>query len=206
MSRRALLAGLATGSVTSTTGRLGRLPGAEPPELRTEPVAEDDTYRVAWGFPAETADSGARTGYVGVSRRNEPTDAEARWVRLDLNASSTLSSDRRFERYGFRFRLPQHLHHEYGPPRPYARPPVGVEDIRVARDTAGANRGVVVDHQSVRSDGTLITEAVLGPRYDAFPPVVDCAFAGRLSTPGPFGESVRVEASGRLRLRPEDGE
>lgn len=203
VSRRALLAGVGTAGLVGTTGCLGRLPGVDPPELHTAPIAADDPYRVAWGFPAETADSAGRTGYVGVSRRNEPGETAETWVRLDLNASSTLSSDQQFDRYRFRLRLPQHLHHEYGPLRLYARPPVGVGDIRVARETAGANRGVVVDHQSVQSDGTLITEAVLGPRYEAFPPVVDCTFAGRLSTPGPLGETARVEASGRLRLRPD---
>jgi hypothetical protein len=204
VSRRTLLTGLATGSVASTTGCLGRLPSVDPPELRTAPIAADDPYRVAWGFPAETADSAGRTGYVAVSRRNEPTDAAETWVRLDLNASSTLSSDRQFDRYRFRLRLPQRLHDEYGPLRLYARPPVAVDDVRVARDTAGTDRGVVVDHRSVQSDGTLITEAVLGPRYEPFPPVVDCAFAGRLSTPGALGETARVKTSGRLRLRPDD--
>lgn len=206
VSRRALLAGVGTAGLVGTTGCLGRLPGVEPPELDTEPIAEDDTYRRVWGFPAESADSAGRTGYVEVARRNEPTDAAETWVRLDLVASSTLSSDRQFERYKFRLRLPQHLHDEYGPLRLYARPPAAVKDVRVSRDTAGADRGVVADHQSVHSDGTLVTEAVLGPRYDTFPPAVDCAFSGRLSTPGPLGESVRVETSGRLRLRPGDGE
>jgi hypothetical protein len=49
----------------------------------------------------------------------------------------------------------------------------------------------------------LVTEAVLGPRYDAFPPVVDCAFAGRLSAPNPVGKSARIETRSRLRFRPE---
>jgi hypothetical protein len=69
--------------------------------------------------------------------------------------------------------------------------------------TTGTDRGTVVDHRSVRTDGTLITEAVLGPRYETFPPVLGCAFTGRLTTPNPVGESARIETRGRLRLRPE---
>lgn len=202
LTRRRLLTTGSAVALGGVTGCAGRVPGTGPATVDTETTVSEN--EITWLYPP-TEGNEEGIGYTSIE-----FDGRVRRERLppafQFRFNSTVGGIASSEPYtGFeadwvRFRV--------GPPSSYhgmhsfemrVQPPPALKVSTHYEDTGG-RRELIVEAQSIDSDGTYLFPFVFDPSGEAFPERLHCSFTVQVSRPGTFGKTVQASDQGTLEF------